>query len=281
MAIQPVNFIQSNFSADRAGRVLTENTLLLQKSLARLSSGLRIISPGDDPAGVAQTAKFESVLTRINAAQTVVSNATSFAETQSGFLDDVQDALDRMSELAVLSQDSLTTSAQRSEYQTEFVELKAFISDIGSKNFNGISLFGTSSLRVVIDSDANQFTMQTTLYTSTGASGGLATAYASGTSIATTTAAATALTSVSTAITNLGLMQAKVGSAIARLDLTSDVLSAEEENLSTATSLIRDVDVATETTEYARLQLLVDSGTAMLTQSQLLPQSLLSLIEGL
>jgi flagellin len=283
MAIEAVNSIATNLTADRTGRILTENTLLLQKSLQRLSSGLRIVSPSDDPAGLAQSVKLETTLTRINAAQTVVANATSFSETQSGFLDEVEEALDRMSELATLSADTATTTAEtRSEYQTEFAELQSFISNVGTKDFNGVSLFGTSSLLVVIDSDADTFTLQVTNFTQTGGSGGLLSSYnPATTTISSSASATTAVTTLETAMTNLGLMQAKIGAAISRLNLTAGVLSVESENLTSVNDLITTTDFATETTAYARLQLLVDSGTAMLSQSHNLPESLLSLIEDL
>ncbi len=278
MPVEPVNSILGNFTAERAARVLTENSLLLQRSLARLSSGLRIVSPSDDPGGLAQSVSLENQITRVSAVQTNVTNATSFAETQSGFLADVASALDRMSELATLSQDALTLDADRSEYQIEFAELQEFISDIGTRDFNGISLFSGVDLNVTIDVDGTTFTMNGIDYTAATTAGGIAEAYSAATSIESTASAAVALDIIEDAVVNLGLMQATVGATTARLDLTNEALSVMSENLTSMNDLITQVNIATESTEYARLQLLVDAGTTMLAEANSLPGTLLSLL---
>ena len=284
MPIEPVNSIQSNLSAQRAARVLNENTLLLQKSLARLSSGLRIISPSDDPGGLAVSIRLNNEITRATAAQTNISNATSYSETQSGFLTQVADALDRMSELAGLSQDELATAAQRTDYQTEFSELQLFVSDVATKKFDGISLFSSTNLPVTVDGDGGTFTLNTTHFTDPvdpALGGGLETLYntSNGQSVSTTTAAATAEALLTTAINNLGLMQAKVGANITRLNLTSDNLTVLNDNLGAASDRITVVDVPTETTEFTRLQLLVDAGTTMLAEANTRQKSLLDLLK--
>lgn len=280
MAIEAVNTIASNITAERAARILTDSTLLLQKSLLRLSSGLKITSAGDDPGGSAQAISLQNQIARIGAAQTNVTNATSFSETQDGFIDDVQTALDRMGELAVLSSDGLTTSTERSDYQIEFSQLQAYVSDVGTKTFNGIALFSSTDLDVTIDGDGNKFTMNGLNYSATLISGGLFQAYATGsTSVGTAAAAASALTTVSLAMDNLSFFKAQVGGNVARLDLTSGDLTALSENLDATKSLITDTNIATETVEFSRLQLLVNSGTAMLAQANAQPLNLLDLLD--
>lgn len=280
MAIEAVNTIASNITAERAARILTDSTLLLQKSLLRLSSGLKITSAGDDPGGSAQAISLQNQIARIGAAQTNVTNATSFSETQDGFIDDVQTALDRMGELAVLSSDGLTTATERSDYQIEFSQLQAYVSDVGTKTFNGINLFSSTDLDVTIDGDGNKFTMNGLNYSATLISGGLSGAYDSlSTSVGTAAAAANALTTVSLAMDNLSFFKAQVGGNVARLDLTSEDLTALSENLDATKSLITDTNIATETVEFSRLQLLVNSGTAMLAQANAQPLNLLDLLD--
>ena len=97
--------INTNTTAASAARNLADSTRLLSKSLARLSSGSKIISPEDDAAGLAQIIRFEAQINRNSAVKANVGNAISFVQTQDGFLQKVQSALDRMSELSVLSQD--------------------------------------------------------------------------------------------------------------------------------------------------------------------------------
>jgi flagellin len=282
MAIEPVNTISSSLAAERAARILRDNTLLLQKSLLRLSSGLRIISPGDDPAGLAQSISLETQVTRISAAQSNISNATSFSETQSGFLDQVEEALDRMSELAVLSQDGLTTETDRSDYQTEFSDLQSFISDVGTKQFNGIDLFSGVDLQVTVDGDGATFNMHGLSYNNSiySTTGGLLQAYtSSSTSVGTAAAALVAQATLAVALDNLSFFQAKVGSSIQRLSLSSETLTSLSDNLTAASELITKIDLATESTRFSRLDLLVNAGTSMVAQANIGQQNLLKLLE--
>ncbi len=271
--------INTNIAATAATRNLAASTDRLSQSLARLSSGSKITSPEDDAAGLAQVIRFEAQMNRNSAVRANLGNATSFSQTQDGFLQKVQVALDRMSELSVLSQDVTKTNTDRSNYSVEFTQLQNYISDIGTKSFNGVTLFTTNGEAVTIDSDAAKFTMNAVDMTSTTAATGLARIYNSSTSaITTTTSAANALSNIQTSIQNLADMRARVGANIQRLNLTDQAVNILNENLSAANSRIKDVDVANESTAYARANILVQSGTAMLTQANILPQSALRLI---
>jgi len=132
---------------------------MLSKSLARLSSGSKITTPADDAAGLAVSLNFSAQIKRNAAAANNVGNAISFSQTQDGFLGKVGKALDRMSELSILSQDVTKSDADRALYNTEFTTLKAYISDTAGKDFNGVSLFGATGLAVTKDTDGGTFTM--------------------------------------------------------------------------------------------------------------------------
>jgi flagellin len=266
--------INTNTSATASARMLAGSTSALQKSLARLSSGSRIVSPEDDAAGLAQSIRLDAQINRNRAAQVNVGNATSYAQTQDGFLGKVQKALDRMSELTVLAQDATKTTTDLSNYNSEFTQLQNFISDIGTKSFNDVALFSGSDLAITIDSDALKFTMNQVNFTGTS----LAASFNGTTAITSSTAAATALTTVKSAIQTLANMRANVGANIQRLNLTNENISVLNENLSAATSRIKDVDVASESTAFARYNILVQSGTAMLAQANAVPQSALRLL---
>ena len=271
--------INTNVAASAASRNLAASTDRLSQSLARLSSGSKIVSPADDAAGLAQVIRFEAQMNRNSAVRANLGNATSFSQTQDGFLTKVQSALDRMSELSVLSQDVTKTNTDRSNYSVEFEQLQNYISDIGTKGFNGVSLFATSGQAVTIDSDASKFTMNAVDMTSATQATGLAHIYNSSTSsISSASNANTALGNIQTAIQNLADMRAKVGANIQRLNLTDEAVNILNENLSAANSRIKNVNVAEESTAYARANILVQSGTAMLTQANVLPQSALRLI---
>ena len=271
--------INTNTTAMASARSLASSTTNLAKSLARLSSGSKIVSPEDDAAGLAQSIKFEAQMNRNSAVRANVGNAVSFVQTQDGFLQKVQSALDRMSELSVLSQDITKTDTDRSNYTVEFTQLQNYVSDIGTKNFNGVTLFATAGEAVTIDSDASKFTMNAVDMTSATAGTGLANIYnSSTTAISNTASAAGALSNIQTAIQGLADMRAKVGANIQRLNMTDDQVNILNENLASANSRIKDIDVAEEATEFAKFNILVQSGTAMLAQANMLPSMALQLI---
>ena len=271
--------INTNITANSAARNLADSTRLLSKSLARLSSGSKITSPEDDAAGLSQVMRLEAQINRNSAVRANVGNAVSFVQTQDGFLQKVQSALDRMSELSVLSQDITKSNTDRSNYSVEFTQLQNYISDIGGKDFNGVTLFATAGKLVTIDSDASTFSMNALDMTSSTVTTGLANIY-NGTSsaITNTTSAASALSNIQTAIQSLADMRAKVGANIQRLNMTDDQVTILNENLAAASSRIKDVNVAEESTQYAKANILVQSGTAMLAQANVLPASALQLI---
>lgn len=264
--------INTNMSAQSSARLLSESSSMLSKSLSRLSSGSKIVSPEDDAAGLAVSFRFDAQINRINATKNNVGNAISFAQTQDGFLKKVTKALDRMSELSVLSQDVTKTDADRTLYDAEFQTLGAYITDVATKEFNGVALFDGTALDVTTDEEGGTFSM-------TGVDLAAA-AYttATGSAVATAAGAATALTNVTAALDQLGTDRANVGANISRLTMTSDQLGVLKDNLSAANSRIKDVDVADESTQFARYNILVQAGTAMLAQANATPQSALRLL---
>ena len=264
--------INTNISALSSSRMLSESSNMLAKSLSRLSSGSKITSPEDDAAGLAVSMRFEARINRTAAANANVGNAISFSQTQDGFMKKIGKALDRMSELAVLSQDVTKTDSDRALYNSEFSTLASYITNTASKDFNGVTLFSASALSVTSDGDGGSFSM-------TGVNLG-ASAYTTATAstIGTAANAATAVTNVKAAITQLTTDRATVGANMARLNYTSEQLGVLQDNLSAANSRIVDVDVAEESTQFARYNILVQAGTAMLSQANSAPQSALRLL---
>jgi len=265
--------INTNTSALSSARLLADSSSKLSKSLARLSSGSKLVSPEDDAAGAAVSLRFDAQINRINAVSNNVGNAVSFSQTQDGFLQKVGKALDRMSELTVLSQDVTKSNADRTLYNTEFSTLGSYITDIASKDFNGVSLFSATALAVTTNSDGGTFSMSGVNVGSAGYT------TATGSSISTSATAATALTNVKAAIVQLTTDRSTVGANLQRLNLTHEQLGVLKDNLSAANSRIKDVDVAYESTQFAKLNILVQSGTAMLAQANQTPQSALRLLQ--
>jgi len=251
---------------------LNQSTNNLNEALAELSSGSKIVNPSDDPAGLAESISLNAQIGQTNAANGNVSNAVSLLQTQDGYLQQVGSALDQMSQLSVESQDVTKTDAERSDYQKEFSTLSGYITDTATKDFNGVSLFGGTTLAVTTDGNGDTFQM-------TGINLSAA-AYttASAADISTTTGAVSALTSVTAAITQLATDRATVGANEERLTYTGDELGVLSDNLTAANSQLTDVNVATESTKYAEYQILVQSGTSMLAQANQNPQSVLKLL---
>jgi flagellin len=265
--------INTNVHSLTAASNLNASEEMLAKSLARLSSGSKIINPSDDAAGVAVASRLDSQIKRTDAAKTNVINAISFTQTQDGYLKKVAKALDRMSELSLLAQDVTKGDSDRTLYNTEFSQLASFIATTSTKDFNGVSLFSANTLNVTVDSEGSTFPMTGIDLSVSAYTDALAA------NVSTTTAAVAALVAVKTAINQMASDRSSIGAFQARLDYTSEQLIVSKENLSAASSRIQDTDVAEEATQYARYQILVQSGTAMLAQANQLPQSVLRLLQ--
>jgi flagellin len=264
--------INTNTAAQNTATLLSQSSNMLNQSLARLSSGSQITSPADDSAGLAVSMNLVAQEGENTAASNNIADAVSFNQTQDGYLSQVTSALDRMSELAVQSQDVTKSDADRSLYQQEFSTLATYVNNVSTENFNGVSLFDGTSLGVTIDSSGDKFAMAGVNLT-TATFTALATA-----SVGTTAGAATALTAVEKAITQVGVESAGIGSNEETLNDYSGQLATLNNNLSAANSQIMDVNVATESTNYAKENILVQTGTAMLAQANTLPQIALKLI---
>jgi flagellin len=264
--------INTNVSAQSSSRLLGESQAMLARSLARLSSGSKIVSPEDDAAGLAVSLRFDAQISRIGAAKSNVQNAISLNQTQDGFLQKVGKALDRMSELAILAQDVTKSDADRALYNEEFTELGNYIDDLAGKKFNDVTLFSGTAFQVTTDEDGSK-------YTTNGVNLGSATyTAATGSTVSSVSNAGTALTNVKAAIVQLATDRSSIGANVSVLKSYSEQLGVLKDNISAANSRIKDIDVADESTQFARYNILVQAGTAMLAQANATPQSALRLL---
>jgi len=264
--------INTNMGSSTAARILAENTSALQKSLKRLSTGTKIASVSDDSAGLAVASKLGAQINRIAASKDNVGNLLSFSQTQEGYINQISGALTRMSELAMLATDATKSSSDLLLYDAEFQELGEFLESVRSKDFNGLSLFSDTGKTATLDLGVSVTLQNSNLSTA------VYNAAFSGSAISTASDAATALTNIQAAITALASDQAKVGANMSRLENEFSALAVLKDNLGAARSRIIDVDVAEESANFARQQILVQSGTAMLAQANILPQAALRLI---
>ena len=278
--------INTNLAAASGQRLLADSSDRLNESLSRLASGSKLINPQDDAAGLAVATKFDAAISRNRAAQNNVANALSFSQTQDGFLQKVSKALDRMGELLILANNKTLTMGwpgkDTAHYHREFREIESYISDIGTKDFNGVSLFDGTGLDVTKDSEGNTWSLNSVSLNDTGGDLNDVFSITYETNVSHGTwwnFGQASLNKVKTAIEDVAASRAKAGANIRRLQYTGDQLATLNENLSTSISRIKDVDVASESIRFARYNILTQSGTVMLAQANLLPQNALRLLQ--
>jgi flagellin len=267
--------INTNYAATVASNNLAASNMSLQKSLNRLSSGSKIVSPSDDAGGLAVSMKLSAAAKRQGAVNNNIGNAMSFLQTQDGALKVAGKILDRMSELKTLNDDVTKGTSDKANYNTEFTALQSQLTAITAEKFNGISLFGSSSLTVNATEDAST-SSQITIASATdlaSTSSGVGAVATTATSLGTVS-----LDTIKTAIENVATMRASNGAQQSRLGFASELLTVNKANLEAANSRIVDVDVAEESTQLARWNTLVQAGTAMLAQANGSAQTALRLL---
>ena len=292
-----MSVINTNIQAIAGARNLNHSQEMLGRSLARLSSGSKIVNPSDDAAGLAVSEKLDAQGRRVKAATTNVQNAVSYVQTADGFMGGMTKILARMSELAILSKDVTKNPGDVALYQQEFTalqdQLRATIggatTDIGGTTgvatplgaFNSIPLFGAnaSGLTVTIGQAVGQ---EMTIKQSNLRDGAMLEMIKQDNTGAYTLMAndPTAVQKITDGIQDVATERATLGASQSRLELAASTLQVEYENLSSAISRIRDVDVAEESTQLAKYNILVQSGTSMLAQANQSPQSVLKLLQG-
>jgi flagellin len=250
--------INTNYAATVASNNLASSNESLQRSLNRLSSGSKIVNPSDDAGGLAVSMKLSAAGRRSGAALNNVGNTVSFLQTQEGVMKVTGKILDRMSELATLYTDPTKQASDLANYGTEFTALSAELTKLGLETFNGIGVFGSISVNTT---EGGGGAIATTAYT-----------MASGLTIGD-------LEGITDAISDLATARAANGATQSRLGFAAEVLTVNKQNLEAANSRITDVDVASESTQLARWNILVQSGTAMLSQANQSAQSALRLLQ--
>jgi flagellin len=270
--------INSNIAASVAANNLAYSNQMLSLSLNKLSSGSKLVNPASDAGGLAVSMKLSATVNRDADLQNNVSDAVSFAQTQDGALQVAGSILDRISQLETLSQDPTKNTSDVANYNDEFTQLQSELTSLSSQTFNGVSLFSTSSgasLSVATTDDlgtAGAISISQQQISSSTAGVGVVT---SATSIG-----GLALSDITAAIQNVATMRAVNGAEQSRLGFASTMLTTNQTNLASAVSNISDVNVAQETTNLAKWNVLVQAGTSMLTQANQSAQIALKLITG-
>jgi flagellin len=270
-----MSVIGYNSAAVNAAFYLNQNTANQNAAIQELASGSRLANPATDAAGVAVSGQMTAAISQLGAAAQGAQDVVSFAQTTDGFLSTIQQELTRMSELAQSATNGSFGSADRANYATEFSTIQTQIDSIVSNaSFNGTSLFTAGSISVAIDSTGTTDSFTTSTIGNTTSLG------INGITIGTTTAAATAIGLLNTAINSLTSRRASVNADVSKFNFYVQNIDTESTNLQAANSAISDVDVATESTQLAKENILVQASASMLAQANSSQNSLLSLLQG-
>ena len=298
-------YINHNGMATNVANTLTGHYGNLQTSTQRLSSGMRINSAADDAAGLAISELMRADVAALNQGVRNANDAISLIQTADGALGVIDEKLIRMKELAEQAATGTYDSTQRLMIESEYQQMASEITRIANAtDFNGIKLLdGTLSAMNGADGkihDGSQLTAQGALKVHFGTANDSAEDYyyieigdctasalgvgisaragAAGSTISTQQAAQEALVAINNAIVSKDKIRAHLGAMQNRLENTVTNLTVQSENLQAAESRIRDVDVATEMTNFVRNQVLTQSAVAMLSQANSMPQMALQLI---
>jgi flagellin len=277
--------INTNISSINAQRNLSQTQLNLERSLDRLSSGLRITRAGDDAAGLAISESLRAQVRGLAQAQRNANDGISVIQTAEGALNEISNILIRLRELAVQSASTGGISnSERSFLSNEFSSLQSEITRIASATqFGGRTLLDGSlsgatnalSFQVGIFNNATVDRFSLSIDSATASGLGI---QASDAAVSTAESAQSALGTIDSALTAVSTLRGDLGAAQNRLQSTINNLSVSIETLSAANSRIRDVDVAAETAQLTRAQVLQQAGVAVLAQANVSSQVALTLL---
>ena len=288
--------INHNMSALFADRQLKFNNIASDKDMEKLSSGERINRAGDDASGLAVSEKMKAQIRGLRQAEKNSENGISFIQTTEGYLQESEDIMQRLRELAVQASNGIYSSEDRMQIQVEVSQLVSEINRIASHaQFNGMNMLTgrfakatgenvvTASMWLHIGANMDQ-RVQVIIGTMTaqglgvqGANGRPSTA--TFISLSSPDRANAAIGVLDHALKIVNKQRADLGAYQNRLEYAMKGLAIGAENLQAAESLIRDTDMAAQMVEFVKDQILVQSATAMLAQANTKPQSVLQLFK--
>jgi flagellin len=276
----------SNVTSLTAQRGLRTSQGSLEQSLERLSSGLRINRAADDAAGLGISENLKADIRSLAQAERNANDGISMTQVAEGAMNEMQGIVGRMRELAVEASNGTLGQTERDYIQTEFSELREEIGRLADvTEFNGSNLLNGDAasglnIQIGIHSSANDRLTMSIARLSASTLGNTASGlFISGQSLSTASAARASLGVFDSAIQSLSNSRAKLGAVQSRMSVAITNLASAHENLSAANSRIRDVDVASETANMTRFQILTQAGVAVLSQANQLPALALQLLK--
>ena len=270
--------INTNTDAFNSYRNLSVTQGQMSKSLEKLSSGFRINRAADDAAGLAISERLRSQVASLDQAKRNANDGISLVQTAEGSLNEVSSILTRLRELAVESSNGTVSAQDKNTLNQEFTSLVSEINRIGSSTqFNGIKLLDGSSSSVSFQVGAGNNASVDTLSVSLSAA--LSTSLSlNSLDIGSTGNQSYSISQIDSAINSVSSLRGSLGALQNRLGSTINNLAIQVENLSAAESRIRDVDVAYETSQLTKNQILQQASISVLAQANALPQAALKLL---
>ena len=275
--------INTNIPALIAQRSLAKTSTQMSTALQRLSTGLRINSAKDDAAGLAISERMTSQIRGYNQAVRNAGDGISLAQTAEGGMDGITQSLQRMRELAVQALNYSNTDGDRSAIQLEVAQLKAEIDRVAVQTkFNTKDLLNGSftSANFQVGAGGTEVITVSGIADMRGTALGTATNKISAVDVSTLALAGStdALGAIDAALTTVTSARASLGAVVNRFEQTINNLRVTVETLEGSRSRVLDADFAAETAALTRLQILQQSGTAVLSQANVIPQNVLSLL---
>ncbi|MCI5606526.1 MAG: flagellin [Treponema sp.] len=283
--------INHNMSAMFAQRSQALQDVNAQKSMEKLSSGMRINRAGDDASGLAVSEKMRSQIRGLNQASTNAQNGISFIQTTEGYLQETTDIIQRIRELAVQSSNGIYSSEDRMQIQVEVSSLIAEVDRIASTaQFNGMNMLTGRFARPTGDNEVTgsmwfhigaNMDQRTQVFIGTMSAMALGLRNVGDESIMTIETPEEANRAIGTldeALKKINKQRADLGAYQNRLEMTVKGLDVGAENLQASESRIRDTDMAKEMVDFTKTNVLSQAGTAMLAQANQSSQNVLSLL---
>ena len=272
--------VNTNVASINAQRNLSSVTDRLSGNYRKLSTGLRISTAADDAAGLAISERLRSQVRSLEQAKRNANDGISFVQTAEGALNEVSSILIRLRELAVQSSNGSVSNQDKNTLDEEFSSLVNEVNRIGSSTeFNGIKLLdGTStsvSFQVGFGTTSGIDTLSVSLSAALSTSLSL-----NSLDIGSGGTTTTAISNIDAAINTISSLRGSLGAVQNRLGSTINNLAVQVENLSAAESRIRDVDVAYETAQLTRNNILQQASVSVLSQANAQPQAALRLLQG-
>ncbi len=274
--------INTNIPSLSAQRSLGVNTRNLNDNLRKLSSGERITKSGDDAAGLAISENLKAQIRGMRQAKRNAGDAISMLQTAEGGLNEISNIIIRLRELAVQAASDTVGTQERSFSDIEFQNLKEEIDRIAkSSDFNGIKLLDGSGGRLEFQVGIkNDPVLDRLIYDGTGSDATLQTLNLALETVSSKEGAQTTLKKLDDALVHINGVRANFGALQNRLQSTTTNLEISDENLSAANSRIRDVDVAAETADMTKNNILLQAGVSVLAQANQAPNTALKLLSA-